>query len=165
MTTRVRAKAKKKKPAARKKKKSPVKRKKKLSTGKKKSSVKSSALVPQKHGGALLPGAGGGPQPGAGRPPSKIREAARLAFAERLVVLTDIADGKEARDADRIAAMKVLADTGGVDKIALTVEEQPETEWTPERTAEMWERIQRIKTITQLERLLVAASKKQGEKP
>ncbi len=159
------ARSKKRKPAARKKKKSPAKRKKKLSTGKKKkSSVKSSALVPQKHGGALLPGAGGGPQPGAGRPPSKIREAARLAFAERLVVLTDIADGKEARDADRIAAMKVLADTGGVDKIALTVDEQPETEWTPERTAEMWERIQRIKTITQLERLLVAASKKQKPK-
>ena len=80
------------------------------------------------------------------------------------MVLTDIADGKEARDADRIAAMKVLADTGGVDKIALTVDEQPETEWTPERTAEMWERIQRIKTITQLERLLVAASKKQKPK-
>ena len=156
MTTRVRVKTKpkKKKPAARKKKKSPVKRK-------KKSSVQASALVPQKHGGALLPGAGGGPQPGAGRPPSKIREAARLAFAERLEVLTGIADGDKERSADRIAAMKVLADTGGVDKIALTVDEQPETEWTPERTAEMWERIQRIKTITQLEKLLVAASKKQ----
>ncbi|KKK59117.1 hypothetical protein LCGC14_3037610 [marine sediment metagenome] len=148
------ARPKKRKPAARKKRKSPVKRK-------KQSSVKSSALVPQKHGGALLPGAGGGPQPGAGRPPSKIREAARLAFAERLEVLTGIADGDKERSADRIAAMKVLADTGGVDKIALTVDEQPETEWTPERTAEMWERIQRIKTITQLERLLVAASKKQ----
>lgn len=44
-------------------------------------------------------------------PPSKIREAARLAFAERLVVLTDIADSADARPADRIAAMKVLADT------------------------------------------------------
>lgn len=27
--------------------------------------------VPQPHGGALIPGAGGGPQPGAGRPPKK----------------------------------------------------------------------------------------------
>ena len=149
---------------AKSKKRQPPAKKKKTAKKKKKSSAKSSALVPQKHGGALLPGAGGGPQPGAGRPPSKIREAARLAFAERLGVLTDIADGKDARDADRIAAMKVLADTGGVDKIALTVEEQPETEWTPERTAEMWERIQRIKTITQLERLLVAASKRQKPK-
>ena len=160
---RAKTKAKKRKPAA-KKRKSSSKKKKRPVKRKKKSSVKSSALVPQKHGGALLPGAGGGPQPGAGRPPSKIREAARLAFAERLEVLTGIADGDKERSADRIAAMKVLADTGGVDKIALTVEEQPETEWTPERTAEMWERIQRIKTITQLEKLLVAASKKQKPK-
>ena len=27
--------------------------------------------VPQPHGGALVPGAGGGPQPGAGRPPDE----------------------------------------------------------------------------------------------
>jgi hypothetical protein len=141
---------------AKKKKKSPVKKR-------KKPSVKTSALVPQKHGGALLPGAGGGPQPGAGRPPSKIREAARLAFAERLDVLTGITDGKEERSADRIAAMKVLADTGGVDKIALTVEEQPEQEMTPERIAGLFEQIQRIKTVRQLERLLVGVAKKQGE--
>ena len=124
---------------------------------KKKPSAKPSLkLVPQKHGGALLPGAGGGPQPGSGRPPSAIREAARLAFAERLGVLTGIADDEDARDSDRIAAMKALADTGGVDKIALTVEEQPEREMTPERIADMWERIQRVGSIEELERLLVA---------
>lgn len=115
----------------------------------------SAALVPQKHGGALQPGAGGGPQPGSGRPPSKIREAARLAFAERIGVLTDIADGSEERSADRIAAMKVLADTGGVDKIALTVDELPEQEMTPERMAGLFDQLQRIKTVRQLEELLV----------
>ena len=43
----------------------------------KKPSGKPSALIPQPHGGALLPGAGGGPQPGSGRPPSALREAFR----------------------------------------------------------------------------------------
>ena len=34
-------------------------------------------MVPQPHGGALLPGAGGGPQPGSGRPPNAFRKALR----------------------------------------------------------------------------------------
>ena len=115
-----------------------------------KSSVKSSVRVWQPHGGALVPGAGGGRQPGAGRPPSEIRQAARLAFAERLHVLTEIADhGK--RDADRIAAMKALGDIGGVDKLALPV-------MTPERLAESWEQLEMIKSIHALERLLVSSS-------
>ena len=71
-------------------------------------------------------------------------------------------DDEDERSSDRIGAMKVLADTGGVDKIALTVDEQPELEWTPERITDMWERIERIKTIKQLEKLLVSAAKKQG---
>lgn len=45
-----------------------------------KSSVKPSASkpkragVPQPHGGVLVPGAGGGPQPGAGRPKDEFKE-------------------------------------------------------------------------------------------
>lgn len=40
-----------------------------------KSSAKSSERVgvPQKHGGVLIPGAGGGRQPGAGRPPNEFK--------------------------------------------------------------------------------------------
>ena len=34
-------------------------------------------LVPQPHGGALLPGAGGGPQPGSGRPPDEWKATMR----------------------------------------------------------------------------------------
>jgi hypothetical protein len=51
------------------------------------------AMVPQPHGGALLPGAGGGPQPGAGRPPSAIRNRLRGALDQRVPVLEEIADG------------------------------------------------------------------------
>ncbi len=80
-------------------------------------------------------------------------------------MLTDIADGEKERAADRIAAIKVLADTGGVDKIALTVEEQPEQEMTPERIAGLFEQIQRIKSVRQLERLLVGVAKKQRGDP
>lgn len=32
------------------------------------------APVPQKHGGALVPGAGGGPQPGSGRPSNSFKD-------------------------------------------------------------------------------------------
>ena len=119
------------------------------------------SLVEQQHGGALLSGGIKGHRGAGGRPPSAIREAARLAFSERLHVLTGIADGEDERSADRISAMKVLSDTGGVDKIALTVEEQPEQELTPERIKELWESLQTIKSIQTFEKLLVAAATKQ----
>lgn len=131
---------------------------------------KSAAKNPTKKRGVgtnptLIPGNPGnsGGKPGrSGRPPSKIREAARLAFAERLKVLTNIADDEDGRPTDRIQALKVLADTGGVDKIALALDEQPETEGiTPETVARMWEQIKRVKTVEQLEKMLVAAAKKQ----
>lgn len=52
-----------------------------------KSSVKSSvktrrAPVPQPHGGALVPGAGGGTQPGAGRPPQWLKDRADNLLAD-----------------------------------------------------------------------------------
>lgn len=51
-------------------------------------------LVPQPHGGALVPGAGGGPQPGSGRPPAQFRELARQVIHNRNLLerLGDIAD-------------------------------------------------------------------------
>lgn len=67
-----------------------------IADGRKQSSGKSSgrAPVPQPHGGALIPGAGGGTQPGAGRPPSLLREQLRGSFAERRAILERIADGE-----------------------------------------------------------------------
>ena len=98
---------------------------------------------------------------GGGREASKVREAARFQYAERLHVLTTIADDEDNKPLERIAALKLLADSGGVDKIALTVDEQPEQELTPERVANFFEQIQRIKTVQQLEKLMVGAAKKQ----
>lgn len=92
-----------------------------------KPSVKSSG-IPQPHGGVLVPGAGGGKQPGAGRPPSIIREQLRGSFADRVAILQDIADGKvvqrlkigdtetktevSAEVADRLRAIDMLAKYG-----------------------------------------------------
>ena len=118
-------------------------------------------LIKQPHGGALLKGGVTGHKGSLGSPPSKIREAARMAFAERLHVLEAIVDSKDERTSDRIGAMKLLSDTGGVDKIALTVDEQDETKITPERVAELWERWERIKSVKELEKLMIGAAKKQ----
>ena len=65
-------------------------------------------LIPQPHGGALLPGAGGGPQPGGGRPPSAIRKTLRKSADERVKILSEIADNKEERASDRIKAVDIL---------------------------------------------------------
>ncbi len=124
--------------------------------------TKPGELVAQKHGGALRKGSEPGTNgPGTGRQPSAIREACRKSFGERLPILETIADDEEARDLDRIAAMAALGKYGGVDKLALTVEELPEQEMTPERVAGLFEQIQRIKTVAQLEKLLTGAVKKQ----
>ena len=55
----------------------------------------------------------------------------------------------------------LLADTGGVDKIALTVDELPEEADTPERAARLWAQLERIKNVADLERLMVSCAKKQ----
>lgn len=75
----------------------------------KKSGEKSDVLVAQPHGGALKRG---GTHHRPGRPPSAIRQAALSSLDKRLQVLATIADNAEARDADRIAAVKALASIG-----------------------------------------------------
>lgn len=65
--------------------------------------------VPQPHGGALIPGAGGGPQPGAGRPKSEVKAALRLSFEKRIPVLEQIADSVDEQAKDRIRAVDTLA--------------------------------------------------------
>lgn len=47
-----------------------------------------------------------------GRPPSRIRQELRGAFAERIPVLTDIADDEEARPSDRTKALDIMARYG-----------------------------------------------------
>lgn len=119
-------------------------------------------MVTPPHGnGALLAGGVPGNAGGRGRPPSAIREAARLSFAKRMHVLDEIAENEEARDLDRIQALATLGKFGGVDKLALTVEELPEENMTPERLASLFETVQRIKTVGQLEKLLTGVVKKQ----
>ena len=129
-----------------------------------KPSEQASGLVPQPHGGALKPGAGGGRKNGSlgGRPPSAIRERCRGSFVERIPILEEIADDATLRPNDRVKAIDVLAKYGGVDKLALTVEEQPDQAMTPERVAALWETIQRVRTIKELETLLISAAKDQA---
>ena len=123
------------------------------------------AIVPQEHGGALNAGGTPGNKGGDGRPPSKVREACRQSFAERVPILEKIADGKlpDVKPADRAKAMDMLGKYGGVDKIALTLDEQPERELTPERVKDLWAQLEMIKDIKQFERMLVAAAAKQTE--
>ena len=61
--------------------------------------------------------AGGVPgNKGVGRPRSKVREAASLAFDERIEVLSAIADDVEAKDGDRVRAVDVLGRHAGIAK-------------------------------------------------
>ena len=127
---------------------------------KKTTKITTGELVAQKHGGALRNG--GTNKGGPGRPPSKVRQRCRDSFEERLPFLEGVVDDDEERMSERLKAQEMLGRFGGVDKVALTVDEQPETEMTPERRLALWEQLQRIKTVEEFERLLVGAAKKQG---
>ena len=125
-------------------------------------------LVRQDHGGALLSSGVKGNRGGSGRPSKTIREETaavrekcRELFSERLEILEGIADNTQTKDADRIRALEILARFGGVDKIALTVDELPAEAATPERAARLWEQLERVKNVTELERLMVSCAKKQ----
>ena len=161
--------------------------------GKKPSAKPSVEMVPQEHGGALLPGAGGGPQPGSGRPPNELRGTLREILERGLPVLEGYVEGRvpvkmvgkcekcghehedykftpadfltlqTVKAADRLKALEMAAKYGGVAELSLTVDEQPETEMTPERLADFWERIERLKSVRQLEIQLVGEAKKQAE--
>lgn len=100
---------------------------------------------------------------GGGRQPSKIREICRRDFAEAAPILLEIAGNEDEKATDRVKAIEVLGKYGGVDKLALTLDEQPERELTPERLASLWEQLEQIKDIKQFERMLVAAATKQIE--
>jgi len=131
-------------------------------------------LVRQEHGGALLSGGVKGNRGGSGRPSKAIREEnaavrekCRELFSERLEILESIADNTETKDPDRIKALEVLARYGGVDKIALTVEEQPEEVLTPaqqqSRIETAWERLRRVRSIEEIEEMVTRFAQEQAE--
>jgi hypothetical protein len=84
------------------------------------------APIPQPHGGALVPGAGRGPKPGApnaGRPPSAVRALLRESFAERVPLAEAIADNPRLAPADRLRALDLLGRYGLGTTRELSVEE------------------------------------------
>ena len=114
-----------------------------------------------------MEGNAGGP----GAMPSAIREYCRGAFAKRVPVLEAIADGQPlkfvkiqdgtrveaeitASVKERVQAIDILAKYGGVDKLAITVEEQPEQVITPERAADIWAKLEVVKSVRNIERIL-----------
>ena len=120
-------------------------------------------LVTPKHGRGALLARGKLGNKGGGRIPSAIRELCRVSFAERLDVLTDIADDTEAKAVDRIRAIDLLGKFGGVAELALTTDEQPTTgELTSEHVADLWEKMERIKSIKGFEKMMINAAKKQS---
>lgn len=68
--------------------------------------------VPQPHGGALNAGGTPGNIGGTGRPPSQVRAASRIAYYDRIPILEQIADDKNAANPERIAAIKTLGGFG-----------------------------------------------------
>jgi len=51
----------------------------------------------------------------AGRPSNAVRAVCSLGFQERIPVLCEIADDKDAKASDRIAAIKVLGQMAGLE--------------------------------------------------
>ena len=110
--------------------------------------------VKQPHGGALSPGNPGnkGNKNATGRVPehSHLRTHCRGSFAERIPVLEAVADGTplsmtivkdgesqtiqiSATIKERVQAIETLGKYGGVDKLAIPEDDQPEDRMTPER--------------------------------
>ena len=94
-------------------------------TKRSKSRSNAGGVVPQPHGGALVPGGGRGPVKGArnaGRIPSAIRDAYRMAAAERLDFVRDVVDGKieDVSVGDRLKAWDLRNRYGGMLTIEVT---------------------------------------------
>ena len=121
--------------------------------------------VEQPHGGALKSGGTPGNAGGLGRPPSAIRTYCRGSFEQRIPILEAIADGViEAGPKERIRAIDVLAKYGGVDKIAITEAEQPVAPKSGrELAAEYLKRLEQVRTVEDMERLLTEAAQKQAD--
>ena len=74
-------------------------------------------------------------------------------------VLIDIADDEDAKAIHRIRAIALFGKYGGIDKLPLTDEEQLVAETlTKERIAELWEQLERVRTMEQFGKMRVAAA-------
>ncbi len=130
------------------------------------------ALMDGRNGGKLRKGNPGN-KGGGGIVPAHIRTHCRGSFAERVPVLEAIADGTplpmtivkngesqtiqiSATIKERVSAIETLGKYGGVDKLALTADEQPEDRMTPERRLELLEQMRRLVRIEEKEKLLAA---------
>ena len=111
-----------------------------------KPSVKPS--VPQPHGGALVPGAGGGPQPGAGRPPNELRSSMRAILDKGLPYLEEFVVGDNGTPADQLKAIDIAArvglnvkvDKALIDELWLAVENTVAADELP-KVKHAWNRI------------------------
>ena len=147
-------------------------------------------LVVQAHGGALKQG---GDHARPGRPPNELRGTLRDMLERGLPALQGYIEGRvpvkmvgkcekcghvhddykfspvdllllqTVKATDRLKAIELAAKYGGVAELALTIDEQPEQEVTPERLADFWERIERLKSVKQLERQLVSEANTRTE--
>ena len=162
-----------------------------MSTTNGKSERKSDTLVVPKHGRGLIKQGGDHPRPG--RPPNELRGTLRDILERGLPALEGFVEGRvpvkmvgkcekcghehedyellptdmmllqTVKATDRLKALEIAARYGGVDKLALVLDEQPEKELTPERVKSLWAQLEMIKDIKQFEKMLVAAAAKQIE--
>lgn len=81
---------------------------------KRKSAAKSAgvALVPQPHGGALLPGGVPGNRGGTGRPQNELRAAMRASLEARLYIAEKILDDPNASNSDKLRVLDWYARYG-----------------------------------------------------
>ena len=96
----------------------------------------------------------------------KTQVTADRVLEERGVVAFTKVPAKDIRASDKVSALEKIGKHFGMftDKRASEHGGEPESEaLTPERVADLWERLQRVKTIEQFEKMLVAAAKKQGK--
>lgn len=77
-------------------------------------------MIPGRNGGRLLAGGVPGHRGAGGRPASKVRDACRKAFGDRVKHLRAIADATASSPRDRLAAMDLLGKYGGLQKIEHT---------------------------------------------
>ena len=69
-------------------------------------------LIPQPHGGAIAPGAGGGPQPGSGRPPDAFKALCRQLASGEITVEQVEAILKDKGHPQFMAALKWATEHG-----------------------------------------------------
>lgn len=133
---------------------------------------------PGRNGGTLLVGNPG--HKGAGGIVSgHLRTHCRGSFAERVPILEAIADGKpldftkrvdgeevtgsiSASIKERITAIETLGKYGGVQDLALVVEEMPENRLPDRADAQrVWDRMRRAESVEKLEKEMVEFARKQ----